>query len=375
MRIVSVLDDSLDSDNGVQQVVRALGGYWADQGHDVHYIVAASRSTTGENVHAVGRTLTLRFNGNRVSTPLLVRRTMVQAFVRSQQFDVLHVQAPYGPLIGHQAVLSAAPTTAVVASFHMAPIAGYVTVGARLLGSALRRSRRRLDAITCDSSASEALLHAAWGTNGTIIGNPIDLRRFRSPPLPARRSRRCEIVFLGRLVERKGCAHLLRAIAGLPPRDRDAISVTIIGDGPLKGSLELSASRLGIDQLCSFVGRVDEEVKIRTLKAADLAVLPALGGESFGLVVLEAVAAGLATIVYDNPGYRSILRDTPDCLVPTGNVAHLARRISRYVHDGEARCELARNQRKVLGRYSLRVIGDEYLALFGAVMKRRLESL
>lgn len=369
MKIAAVLDDTMNSNNGVQQIVRALGQYWSSVGHEVHYIAGAG-SPPQPRLHQVGRTATVRFNGNRISTPTWANRKRILQLLAEQQYDVLHVHAPYGPIIGHPTILAAAPTTAVVASFHMAALRSHVEQGVKVLGWLTRRSRVRLDSITCDSTASSDLLASAWGVSAPIVGNPIDLSRFH-PAESHSATGTTNLIFVGRLVERKGCADLLRALALIPLGRRQSIRLTVVGDGPLRVSLEKLVAGLNLGSICRFTGRLTETLKVDLLQAADLAIFPSHGGESFGVVLLEAIGCGVPAVGYANGGYRYVLGADSVALVEPGNIVKLAALISRLSENRDERRSLWRAQRTLTKQYSLPLIGGQYLDLFESLVQQR----
>src|SRR5579875_4032120 len=99
MKIGMVLDDTLDTPDGVQQYVLQVGRWLSAQGHDVHYLVGATTRTDIPNIHSLSRNKQVRFNGNRMSMPLPASRKKLKQFLRTEQFDVLHVQVPYSPFM------------------------------------------------------------------------------------------------------------------------------------------------------------------------------------------------------------------------------------------------------------------------------------
>ena len=110
MKIGLVLDDTLDTPDGVQQYVLQVGAWLTDQGHEVHYLVGQTARTDIPNLHSLSRNLKVRFNGNRMSMPLPASRRKLRAFLQEMQFDVLHVQVPYSPFMAGR-LLSVAPAS------------------------------------------------------------------------------------------------------------------------------------------------------------------------------------------------------------------------------------------------------------------------
>src|SRR6266542_3842098 len=132
-KIAFVLDDSLDTPDGVQQYILTVGTWFAHLGHEVHYIVGETKRTDVPNVHSIGRNVKARFNHNRMSIPLPVSKKVIHRLLAEQEFDVVHVQMPFSPMLGGRVVKAASPQTAVVGTFHIAPHSKLVYFGTLLL--------------------------------------------------------------------------------------------------------------------------------------------------------------------------------------------------------------------------------------------------
>jgi phosphatidylinositol alpha-mannosyltransferase len=156
----------------------------------------------------------------------------------------------------------------------------------------------------------------------------------------------------------------LEAVASLPECLRHRIELTIIGEGPLRVDLMRAASDLGISTQSDFRGQVSEAEKISILQRSDLAIFPATGGESFGMVLLEAIGCGAVVLAFDNAGYRYVLRDSPMSLVPNRNTTVLSDRIAYLMRNAPALRLLRSNQNKAIEQYDLDRIGSQYLELY-----------
>jgi phosphatidylinositol alpha-mannosyltransferase len=163
-----------------------------------------------------------------------------------------------------------------------------------------------------------------------IVPNGVDVSRFAdaSPAaLPAGR----HLLFVGRLEERKGFAIAVRAFAQLAARYPD-LRLLVIGDGTERDAVETlsPATRSRVEML----GRVDDDRLASYLKAADVYIGPATGGESFGIVLAEAMAAGLPIVASDIPGYRDVARDGREAvLVTPGDPAALVTGVARVLDE------------------------------------------
>jgi len=382
LRVALVIDDSLDRPDGVQQYVLVLGAWLTAQGHEVHYVTASSERTDLEHLHVVGRTVQVTFNGNRLGTPLPVSRREARALLESVRPDVVHVQMPYSPLLAGRVVSAAPAGTAVVGTFHIYPQSRLVEVGAHVLGRWERRRLRRFDSVMTVSEAAQEFAGRTFGLRTQVVGNPVDLGRFvpgegasggtavgsTAVGSGAGSSRAAggapRIAFLGRLVARKGPRELVRALGRLHETDpRLPWHATIAGRGRLLDDLRTLARTHGIVDRVDFPGFLDEAEKPAFLTSADLVALPSTGGESFGISVVEALAAASGPVLAgDNPGYRTVMRGLEDQLVVPGDTdafaAELGHRL-RSLADPAERVRVVARQRTAAQRFDLDVIGAQ----------------
>ncbi|HSH18215.1 MAG TPA: glycosyltransferase family 4 protein [Candidatus Saccharimonadales bacterium] len=372
VKVGFVLDDTLDSPDGVQQYVLTLGAWLAGQGHDVHYLVGQTSRTDIANVHALSRNIKVQFNGNRMSTPLPASRRRIRGLLAAEQFDVLHVQIPYSPFMAHKVIMAAPATTAVVGTFHIAPHSAMVRIANRLLAMALRRSLRRFDSIFSVSSAAAAFARSAYGIETSILPNVVRAEHFRTAQSLPELSGRPTIVFLGRLVPRKGCQVLLEAIRGL--KDNPAFSSTqviVCGKGPLRDQLESYVGQHGLREQVRFVGFVDDAAKARYLKSADIAVFPSTGGESFGIVLIEAMAAEHPVVLgADNEGYRTVLGAHPELLFARSSPLALQKALCDFLSDAVARRQALAWQQTAVRQYDVAMVGRRLVNRYEEVLRR-----
>lgn len=371
MRIGLVIDDGLDKPDGVQQIVLTLGRRLAELGHEVHYLTSSTDRTDLANLHVLGRTLSVRFNGNRLRSPLPASRARIRRLLAEVPFDVLHVTMPYSPLLAGRVVSAASPRTAVVGSFVIYPQDAVARWGIRALGLAERRRLRRFDAISALSGAARESVREAYGRDVPVIGGPVELGA-----APAGVTRRADdapvhVVFLGRLVERKGPRELLAAMAALPSTVRPW-RLTLAGRGPLLEDLRARAAAAGIADRVDFPGFVAEEDKAALLAGADVVALPSTGGESFGMSVVEALAdAGGVVLAGDNPGYRSPMTGLEAQLVDPRDTAAFSRALARWIDDPDARLAAVGPQRAAAQRFEAGEITRQTLDWYAQAIATR----
>lgn len=374
-----VFDDTLDALDGVQQHIITIGTELVRRGHDVHYLVGETHHPPVPQTVSLARNVMVSFNGNRMRIPLPVRKREIRAALAHNNYDILHIQAPYSPLFGGRVLECAPQSTGVVATYHIAPIDRRARYGGRALGLVNAHSHRRVDEVIAVSQVAAQYAQFTAHTHGTIIANPVNVEKFATAAHRATRdAAHPHIVFLGRLVPRKGAQLLLDALDygerhGMFPMP--GLHVTIAGDGPLMDDCVQRAARLRTP--VQFVGTLDEG-KADLLASADVAVFPAIGGETFGIVLPEAIASGAGvTLAGDNPGYRWTMRGDEDALFSVGpdHARVLAERITRALTDAPWARRLHAREEALLDRYNVQAVTDEVEQVYArAIADRRARA-
>jgi phosphatidyl-myo-inositol alpha-mannosyltransferase len=309
---------------------------------------------------ALGRTAGFSANGavsNLVPVPpgvLAMRREL-----REGGYDVLHIHEPVVPLLGWDALCSTAPELPLVGTFHTYSENALTNGIANMLGA-----RRRMNHLHVRIAVSQA---AAWtarrfyGGRYRIVPNGVHLaaagevdhgtEQLDAPPpdTPMR------ILFIGQAVERKGLPVLLRAFEAL--REQVPATLTLVG----AGADEVAHMMLD-DRGVVALGKVSESRKLAELAAADVLCAPSLHGESFGMVLTEALAASTPVIASDIPGYRDVVRDGIDgVLTPPGDALALAEALRSLALDPAARARLSGAARVRAERFAWPHVAAEVL--------------
>ena len=367
MKIGFVLDDSLDKSDGVQQYVITLGRWYSSIGHEVHYLVGQTKRSDIANIHSLSRNIHVRFNKNRMSMPYHANRRNIKKLLEEEQFDVLHVQMPYSPFMAGLVVKYAPKSTLVVGTFHIVPYSLIHNLAGRLLGLILQPNLRRFDQVISASKPAASFAKQSFLRNSLVIPNTVDLKLYSHGKLLKKYSdAKINIVYLGRLVDRKGCGYLLRAIKLLHDNHHLMnVRVVICGKGPLEAELKQYVQDNHLSTIIHFTGFVSETDKPDYLASAHIAVFPSTGGECFGIVLIEAMAAGSEVVLGgNNIGYKSVLGSRPDQLFSPKDTKAFANTLKHFIVNAKSR-KLAKSwQAREVKQYNVEVVGHKLLKLY-----------
>lgn len=368
-----VFDDSLDRPDGVQQYVQRVAEWLTNQGHEVHFLVGETMRTDLANVHSLSRNLRVRFNGNTMSMPLPTSKGVLKKVLAEHKFDVLHVQMPYSPFMAGRLMKLADSKTAIVGAFHILPYSRLVVFANRLLGWANWRSGKRLDAVMAASPPAQAFARRLYGYECQVVPNPVRVSDF-SPTIAPKENVIPRIVFLGRLVERKGARHLLEAVAYLRENHLydGPFEVVIGGKGELFEQLQHFVRQVGLKDIVSFPGFIPEVEKAALLESADIAVFPSVSGESFGISLLEAMAAAPGVVLAgNNPGYASVMHGLSDRLVEPLDTPIFARMLADWLGDAGRRTVAAAEQRQYVQQYDIAIVGEQIEKVYEEALRSK----
>lgn len=331
LRVALVCPYSLSRPGGVQGQVVGLARELGERGHrpTVFAPVDDPRDVPdGVDLVSTGRSLALPANGSQAPVSVSPRAAVgASRTIAHGGFDVVHVHEPFSPGLPYALLLSSMRLPPMVATFHRSGSSRLYTAAKPLTSRLARRY-----AVRCAvSEAAKDTAEAAVGGDYTVLFNGVEVERYRgADPWPTDGP---TVLFLGRHEARKGLRVLLDAFSmpGTPPSDgsrglSDAAGLSvdatlwIAGDGPETDALRLRYP--GSDRI-EWLGVLSEGEKLRRLAAADVLCAPSLGGESFGMVLLEAMAARTLVVASDIDGYRDAVGDDA-VVVPPGDPVALA---------------------------------------------------
>lgn len=367
-----LFDDTLDSNDGVAQQVKRLGEWLNDNGHNVLYLCGETKINAwhGSPVISLSKNIKVKFNGNIIRIPLWSRKQVLKEVLDEHKIDVIHVTMPYSPLMAQRVIrLANRRNIPVIATFHILPSGMVSRIGTRLLGLIQHYSLKTLSHVTAVSAGAADFLKSSFGLESKVIPNMIEISKFKANSTANVPNR---IVFLGRLVPRKGCKELIKAFSLVRDNLPDS-ELIIASDGPQRQALERLVYNLNLGDKVKFLGFIDESKKASLLSSASVACFPSLYGESFGVVLVEAMAAGSGLVLGgDNPGYRSVLGAKPALLVDPRNPNEFAKRLVRFLSDEILVSSLHNWQTKEVSKYDVDKVAPQVLeTYYRAVAKQQ----
>jgi phosphatidyl-myo-inositol alpha-mannosyltransferase len=335
VRIALICPYAWDDAGGVQVHVRGLGEQLRRRGHEVLALTPSRTRPVEPWVVGVGGPLDIPYNAsNAPVSPWPSTRRHVRAALATFRPDVVHAHEPLAPSASMFATLSGrAP---VVGTFH----AGLDRARAYDLAAPfLRRVARRLAVRVAVSERAAATARRRLGGVYEIVPNGIDVRAFSSATPRTDLGPGMNLLFVGRLHERKGFRTGVEAFERLAHEHGD-LRLVVAGDGRDRSAV--AALPADVRERVTMLGAVPNRELPPVHRACDVFVAPNRGGESFGVVLLEAMAAGLPVVASDIPGYDEVVTDGLDgLLVAPGNVVALAATIARVLGDPALSARLA----------------------------------
>jgi phosphatidylinositol alpha-mannosyltransferase len=366
VRVGLVCPYSWDVPGGVKEHVRDLAEELLRLGHEVSVLAPGDPDAEVEPyVVLSGRAVPVPFNGSvaRLSFgPVSASRT--RRWIREGGFDLLHVHEPVSPSVSMLAVWAASGP--VVGTFHSSYLSR-----SRVYGASYGILQPTLERITARIAVSEAARNTVVqhvGGDAVLIPNGVALRRYaKADPMPGWPGHGGTLGFLGRIDEpRKGLPVLLEALRAVVA-EHPGVRLLVAGPG------DVDEVRDSIDpdlrDRVELLGLVSDEDKAAMLHSVDLYVAPNTGGESFGIILLEAMAAGAPVLASDLDAFRSVLDDgRAGRLFPVGDAGALAAAANGLLRDRAERTALAEAGTAVARRYDWQTVAQQVLAVYETVI-------
>lgn len=359
---------SFDVPGGVQAHIAELAAVFISQGHDVSVLAPAEEGTVlPPYVVNGGKAIGVPYNGSvaRLSFgPANFAR--VRRWIAENDFDVLHLHEPNAPSLSMWAMVIAEGP--IVATFHTS------TTRSRVLSTFQGVLQPFLEKITGRIAVSD--LARRWqveslGSDAVLIPNGVHVDAFaNAEPLPGYPRAGGTLAFVGRYDEpRKGMPVLLGALPELLNQHPD-LEVLVVGGGD-EAALRKAAGRRVYGQL-RLLGRVSDAEKASALRSADIYCAPNTGGESFGVVLVEAMSAGTTVAASDLDAFRRVLEDgNAGQLIPTGDSVAWARALHELLVDPTRRNALAAAGSRAVSNYDWVVVAQQVMQVYETVTAGR----
>lgn len=381
LRIGIVSPYSFETPGGVQFHIRDFAEELIARGHDVK-VLAPGRRTADMPlwVHTTGTSFAVPYNGSlaRLSYFGFVG-PRTRMWVRQGRFDVLHLHEPESPSLSHKPLIVGFSPCPYVATFHSA--FDEYPRALRFFERYLRFYLGNLREAICVSGAAldTARHYLPEDIPTSIIPNGIRCGRFASALPDPRWQGTAEaptVGFLGRMgEERKGFAVFARAAASLLER-RPGIRFLCAGDGEDAGRAVLRGIDPRLEDRFEFLGRVSDADKARFYRSLDAYVAPQTGGESFGIVLAEAMAAGCPVVASDLRAFRDVSADGRyAALFRTADADDCARALARLLDDGDERRRIARAGLRRSREYDWGVVTDRVLEVYARALSKRTPTI
>jgi phosphatidylinositol alpha-mannosyltransferase len=370
MRVALACPYAWDTPGGVQVHVRGLADALARRGHGVMILTPASGPVPEDDVHVVGRPIRIPYGGKVAPiTPSHASWRRVREALRVFEPDVVHVHEPFSPSTSMFATLSSEDP--VVATFHAYHERSRLL---RVAAPLLRQVASRITAPVAVSEAAAAFVAGVVRAPVEIVPNGVDVGRFEAPADPApEMPPRPVMLWASRLDRQKGFPIAVRAFVELL-RAFDDLSFAVVGAGADAGAIDTLPE--AVRERVRMLGAVPNSELHRFHAGADVYVAPATGHESFGVILVEAMAAGVPVVATDIPGYREVIRDGVDgALVRPGDPHALAVAVGRVLGDRDLRERLRANGRERARAYGWDAVVPSVEAIYERVAGGRPERL
>ena len=376
MKIGLICPYSINKQGGVLEVVLALKDGLQKRGHTAKIITPLPRGNDIEHPDDIiffGTSTDFRSTSHTTAQiSSTADNKEIDAILEKEQFDILHFHEPWIPFLSRQLLQRSSSVN--IATFHAkVPESLASRSFIKAVTPYLKSVMKYLHVYTAVSESGAEYVASLTTEPITIIPNGINLKKYHTVHKKKHPIDEGTVLFIGRLERRKGVKHLLTAFQILT-QENPHLKLVIAGDGPEREKLELLAEDLKIPNV-SFLGYVSEELKVELLAEADLLCSPALFGESFGIVLLEAMATGTVAIAGDNSGYVDVMQGLGAIsLVNPEDTEEFARRLDILLHEQDLRTLWQKWATTHVKQFDNKLIVDQYEELYKEVLKQHGRS-
>lgn len=373
MKVGLVCPYNMFRGGGVQEVVLALREGIVARGHEAYIITPQPRDKKQEDapegIIFVGGSVPFRAARTQGDISASVDVSGLTDMLEREQFDIIHFHEPWNPMLSLQ--IMSRSDAIHIATFHAAMSERRTSRTVEKVITPYTKSiLKHIDVMTAVSATATNLVRTLTKRKIAIIGNGIDLQKYTPPEEWSTSPKQKTIFYVGRLEKRKGVRYLLEAYALLRELHPE-FELLIGGDGPERDRLEDFVKDNNIPGV-TFLGYIEESKKLALLRESDVFCSPALYGESFGIVLLEAMASGCAVVAGNNTGYEGVLTGKGQLsLVNPKDTIEFARRLALLGNDEELRALWRAWALEEVKKYDYARIIDQYVALYQAAYSKK----
>lgn len=370
MKIGLVCPYDIFKNGGVQECVLALKSEYQKLGHEAFIITPRPKGVEAEHVDGIfliggSRDFNSPFHATTAQISASIDNQAIDNLLAEHSFDVLHFHEPWVPMVSRQILTRS--NTVNIATFHAKlPDTIMSKTLEKVITPYTKSVLKYFDSLTAVSEPAAEYVDSLTKRVIEIIPNGIDLKKFQKKISFVESYQ--TILFVGRLEKRKGVIYLLRAYKELLQTFPD-VKLKIAGDGPYRRKLQDYVEEYNLANV-EFYGFVDEATKLQLLREATVYCSPAIYGESFGIVLLEAMAAGTVIVAGDNPGYSGVMKETGAVsLVNVKDTNEFARRLQLLLFDEELRKVWLEWAKDYVEQFSYQRVAKMYLKLYKQTIK------
>lgn len=377
MKIGLVCPYNIAKGGGVQEIVFAMQKELASRGHEAYIITPQPRDydlNTAKHKSVIFVGTATDFN-SPLHTTVQVSAGLnddIDRMLEEHKFDILHFHEPWVPMLSRQILTRS--NTINVATFHAKlPETMMSRTLAKVVTPYTKSLLKYIHEFTAVSDAAAEYVCSLTDQPVAIIPNGINLENYKVPARRSDRRKHKTIFYIGRLEGRKGVKYLIRAFAELQEKDPNT-TLIIASDGPDREKLQMLVDDLGLRNV-TFTGFLTEKEKQKYLRTADLFCSPALYGESFGVVLLEAMASGLVTVAGNNPGYASVMQGLGSIsLIDPKDTKEFAHRMHLLLNEVELRKLWREWSAEQITQYSYPNVVSQYEEVYRSALEQHTQQ-
>lgn len=372
MKIGLVCPYNIFRGGGVQECVMALKEGIIARGHEAYIITPQPRGYSKEatdGILLVGTAQSIRAARTFADVSVSVDTEKLETLLDRENFDIIHFHEPWIPILSRQILTRSKAIH--IATFHAAMSERRTSRTVEKVITPYTKSIfKYVDVMTAVSPTATNYVSTLTTRKLMIVPNGIDLAKYKAGPEIKSDAKTKTILYIGRLEKRKGVKYLISAFDRLSTEDHN-YRLIIAGDGPDRSKLEDQVERNSTRGV-TFLGYIDEATKLKLLREAHVYCSPALYGESFGIVLLEAMASGCIIVAGNNSGYENVLQDRGQLsLVNPKDEIEFARRLKLLASDDALRKAWREWALDYVKNFDYSNVVDEYVKIYEQAYEKR----